>query len=135
MAPQPKPPGQRRRRNAGQSQWKTLPAEGNSAPAPDLPGDEWLPSTIDWWMTIWASPMATAWVEADVDSLVRLARMRDDFHRDQLSVSAFGSMQALEDRFGLSPKSRRALQWEISKGEVVDMPRSPGERKLRAVEG
>lgn len=135
MAPQPKPPGQRRRRNAGQPQWKQLPAEGRAEAAPDLPGDDWLPTTIDWWMTIWSSPMATAWEPADVDSLIRLARLRDDFHRDQLSVSAYGAMQALEDRFGLSPKSRRALQWEITKGQVVPMPEQTQKRRLRAVEG
>jgi hypothetical protein len=134
MAPQPKPPNQRRRRNAGQAQWKQLPAEGRTESAPDLPGDEWLSSTIDWWMTIWSSPMAVAWEKADEDSLIRLARMRDEFHRDSLPVSAYGAMQALEDRFGLSPKSRRALQWEIAKGEVVSMP-EPNKRRLRAVEG
>jgi hypothetical protein len=136
MAPQPKPPGQRRRRNAGQSQWKTLPAEGRRRDdMPELPGEDWLESTIEWWNTLWTSPMATAWEDADVDSIVRLARMRDDFHRGELPVSAFGAMQALEDRFGLSPKSRRSLQWEIAKGEVVDMPQGKQERKLRAVEG
>jgi hypothetical protein len=135
MAPQPKPPGQRRRRNAGQSQWQSLPASGRSrADMPELPGEEWLDSTIEWWNTIWTSPMATAWVDADVDAIVRLARMRDEFHRGELPVSAFGAMQALEDRFGLSPKSRRALQWEIAQGDVVELPKGKRERKLRAVE-
>lgn len=78
--------------------------------------------------------MATVWVPADEDSLVRLAKMRDEFHRGELPVSAFGAMQALEDRFGLSPKSRRALQWEIKQGEVVDLPERQAGRKLRAVE-
>ena len=134
MAPTPKPPNQRRRRNAGQAQWKTLPAEGRVAPAPDHPGDDWLANTIDRWMNIWASPMATVWLESDIDALIRLARFRDDFHRDQLPASAFGAMQALEDRFGLSPKSRRALQWEVAQGEVVEMPTAP-RRRLKAVEG
>lgn len=102
---------------------------------PELPGDEWLNSTVQWWNTIWTSPMATTWVDADVDSILRLAHMRDEFHRDQLPVSAFGAMQALEDRFGLSPRARRALQWEISKGEVVNLPKKAEKRRLRAVEG
>jgi hypothetical protein len=99
-------------------------------------GDEvWLVSSREWWRTIWASPMATAWVDADVDSLIRLARMRDDFYRGELPVSAFSAMQALEDRFGLSPKARRALQWEIAKtdGDVVPISKPAG-RRLRAVE-
>jgi hypothetical protein len=80
--------------------------------------------------------MATVWEPADEDSLIRLAVMRDEFHKGDLPVSAFSSMQALEDRFGLSPKARRALQWEITKGEVVEMPtKASAKRTLRAVEG
>jgi len=44
-------------------------------------------------------------------------------------------MQALEDHYGLNPKARRMLQWEISKGQVVDHParQSGPARKLRAI--
>ena len=129
----PKPPGQRRRRNLGQAQWRELPAAGRKGKPPELPQAEWLESTRDWWATIWASPMATVWVEADIESLIRLARLRDDFARGELPVSALGPMQALEDRFGLSPKSRRALQWEIKKGEAAEAPEAKP-RKLRAID-
>src|ERR1700746_2687054 len=135
MAPSPKPPGQRRRRNAGQSQWKELPAQGRSGRVPVLPGEEWLDSTRAWWATIWRSPMATVWQEADEDSLVRLARLRDDFRRGELPVSALGAIQQLEDRFGLSPKSRRALQWEIERADVEAVRTKPAQiRTLRAVD-
>jgi hypothetical protein len=60
--------------------------------------------------------------------------MRDDFHRGELPVSAFSAMQALEDRFGLSPKARRALQWEVQQGEPAKSREAPGARTLRAVE-
>lgn len=129
----PKPPGQRRRRNAGQAQWRELPAEGRKGKAPELPEAEWLDSTREWWVGIWASPMATVWVDADLDPLIRLARLRDEFSRGDLPISGLSALQALEDRFGLSPKSRRALQWEIKRGEVVEMPAQRG-RKLRAVD-
>lgn len=129
-----KPPGQRRRRNAGQSQWVKLPAGGRDGPVPVLPGEEWLDSTRAWWATIWRSPMATVWQDADVDSLVRLARLRDDFRRGELPVSALGAVQQLEDRFGLSPKSRRALQWEVSQSVGAEESRPAQTRTLRAVE-
>ena len=132
MPAQPKPPGQRRRRNAGQSQWKQLPAEGSKNAAPDLPDLDWLDSTVEWWETIWASPMATAWQPADVDALIRLARLRDADARGEGSVSALAQITALEDRFGLSPKARRALQWEISSAEVASAAK-PTKRRLRAV--
>ena len=134
MPATPKPPGQRRRRNAGQAQWKQLPASGRKGKTPALPGDDWLESTHEWWATIWASPMATAWEDADRDALIRLARLRDDFHRGELPVSALSALQQLEDHFGLSPKARRALQWEIAKADVVDLPKRVESRRLRAIE-
>jgi len=132
MPAQPKPPGQRRRRNAGQSQWRQLPAEGRSGAAPDLPDLDWLDETREWWETIWASPMATAWQPADVDALVRLARMRDADARGEGSTTALAQITALEDRFGLSPKARRALQWEIAQADNVERL-EPAKRRLRAV--
>lgn len=135
MPAQPKPPGQRRRRNAGQAQWKQLPAEGPRGSAPKLPSKKpaWLKSTREWWVTIWASPMATVWEPADVDALVRLARMRDEDARNGVGSSVLAQMTALEDRFGLSPKARRALQWEIQSGDNVSPIIEPRKRRLRAV--
>lgn len=135
MAPTPKPPGQRRRRNAGQAQWLWLPVEGREGKPPELPGDDWLDSTRVWWATLWRSPMATVWQESDVDALVRLARMRDEFWCGELPVSALAAMQQLEDRFGLSPKARRMLQWEIARaGEAQSQARRPQPRRLRAID-
>lgn len=135
MPPTPKPPGQRRRRNAGQSQWKTLPATGRSGAAPKLPTKKpaWLKQTRDWWATIWRSPMATVWADADVEGLVRLARLKDEFVRGSLPASSLGQITILEDRYGLNPKSRRALQWEISKAEESEPTHAAKVRHLRAV--
>ena len=53
--------------------------------------------------------------------------------RGELSGTGLMAMTALEDRFGLSPKSRRALQWEIGQAER-DAPSRPVEApKLYAV--
>jgi hypothetical protein len=132
MPPTPKPPGQRRRRNIGQGQWKELPSEGRKGAAPPLPEDDWLDSTIDWWKRIWASPMATIWVDADLEPLSRLARLKDDFDRGERGQTT--AIQNLEDRFGLSPKARRQLQWEIKQGEAKRARQPSGRRHLRAVE-
>jgi hypothetical protein len=61
--------------------------------------------------------MATAWLEADVDPLVRLARLRDQEARGLMPATGYPAMQQLEDRYGLSPKARRALQWEVTQAE------------------
>lgn len=92
-------------------------------------------STLGWWQQIWVSPMATVWEDADVDGLVRLAQLRDAQHRGELPVSGLGPLQTLEDRYGLNPKARRMLQWEISRGEVEDIRPKQRDRKLRAIEG
>lgn len=115
MAPVPKAPGQRRRRNADQSKWRQLPASGRCGEPPKLPAKRpaWLKRTREWWATIWASPMAAAWEDADVDGLVRLAELKDLFARGKAPATALPAMQQLEDRYGLNPKSRQQLLWQI----------------------
>ena len=51
-----------------------------------------------------------------------------------LTPGKLGAVQGLEDRFGLSPKGRRQLQWEIKQAEVVELPKKKQTRRLRAVE-
>ena len=119
MAPLPKPPEARVRRNAGQPGWRTLPPAEPFRRPPLLPRRQptWLKSTREWWAVLWRSPMASTYLEADVPALVRLAEMVDARSRGKLSSSETVAMTALEDRFGLSPKARRALQWEITQAE------------------
>jgi len=112
--PPPKPPGQRRRRNAGPPA-TVLPAEGRQEPVPELPDREigWLPSTREWWGRIWRSPMATQWIEADRNTLLRLAMMRDWETRGDGGTVLRREIRLLEDAFGLNPASRARLRWEI----------------------
>lgn len=138
MAPPPKAPGQRRRRNVGLSQWRQLPAAGGSiGKVPSLPRRDngWLVSTRAWWKRAWGSPMASAWLDSDFDSMLRLASMRDDVFRYPDRVGLHAAITALEDRLGLSPKSRRLLQWEVSQvAAESDRSGSPAPvRRLRAV--
>jgi phage terminase small subunit len=43
--------------------------------------------------------------------------MVDARSRGELGTTETVAMTALEDRFGLNPKARRALQWEIAQAE------------------
>jgi hypothetical protein len=136
MAPLPKAPEQRVRRNAGQAGWRTLPAAESFKRPPALPARKpaWLASTRAWWAVLWRSPMASAYVEADVAPLVRLAEMVDARARGALLPAEMAAMVALEDRFGLNPKARRALQWEIAQAGREAPERPVGNvPKLRAV--
>ena len=77
--------------------------------------------------------MAAVYLEADVEPLLRLAELVDARARGELTSTGLLAMTALEDRFGLSPKSRRALQWEVGQAER-DAPSGPVETpKLYAV--
>lgn len=136
MPATPKPPGQRVRRNRDQKQWRGLPAEGRRGKAPTLPAKRpaWLRATREWWTTIWASPMATAWLPADVPVLIRLARMVERELRGEAVVAELAEMRQLEDRFGLSPRARRLLQWEVANAGVkADEEPEPEQRQLAPV--
>jgi len=115
---QVKPPGQRRRRNVNEGpKWKTLPAESGRE-APPLPEREagWSDRTLEWWQTIWASPMAALWLPADMGALHDLAELRQQFQDGQPVTSG---IRALEDRLGLSPKARQMLAWQVPTDGVV----------------
>src|SRR5438093_722418 len=60
--------------------------------------------------TVWASPMAHQWLDADVDALRRLAWMIDTVNRGEGTAALDGEARQLEDRFGLSPVARRRLE-------------------------
>lgn len=122
MAPLPKPKGQKVRRGAS-APWKELPAEGSGVAAPKLSGLVTDESVREWWQTIWESPMATAWLPADVDGLTRLALLKQQWLVGDAPAVALPAMQQLEDRYGLSPKARRALQWEVARA-VADEPKA-----------
>jgi hypothetical protein len=64
--------------------------------------------------------MATIWLDADVPALVRLARMIDLANTGAANGVMLSEIRQLEDRFGLSSRSRRLLQWET--GAAGDGP-------------
>lgn len=138
MPPTPKPRGQRVRRNIDQGRWKTLPAAKAFDTPPKLPQRKpaWLKATREWWKLLWASPMAVMWIAADVPALLELAVFKEHENRGVgLSGGAFTRKTQLEDRFGLSPKARRQLQWEIARAEA-ESPEHQGSRsrRVRAVD-
>lgn len=77
--------------------------------------------------------MATTYLEADLPALFRLAEMVELRARGELVPNETGPMTHLEDRFGLNPKARRALQWEIAQAEQAVKPTRHNTPKLRVV--
>ncbi len=133
--PPPKPAAQRRRRNKTVKP-RTLPAKAGKQ-APKLPGaDDLLEETRQWWSTVWASPMAVVYLDADVPALARLAGLIDRTGRGESGSKLLSEIRSLEDRFGLSPLARRRLQWEVEQATpgTASAP-DDEERWLRVVSG
>lgn len=133
MAPQPKPPGTRVRRNKDQPQWKTLPAAA-AASTPAAP-DYWSEGTKDWWRRIWASPMASLWIDADIPNLFELGDLIEHPRKSAMHYQEIRQMKAC---YGLTPASRRALMWNVpaadEEGAEDEVPAAASNvRKLRAV--
>jgi hypothetical protein len=74
--------------------------------------------------------MAAAWLDADYDTAVRLARIRQAIVEHPEKAALHSAASALEDRLGLSPRARRALNWKIA-----DTPQASAEvRRIRVVD-
>ena len=58
--------------------------------------------------------MASQYLDADVASLVRLARLKQSLLSDDVAFGVLAEIRQLEDRFGLSPLARRRLEWQVA---------------------
>lgn len=85
-----------------------------------------------WWATIWGSPISEEWVDADVPGLVALAQLVEDFWRSDRAnrTKAHAEVRMASREYGLSPFSRRQLQWEVRRVEA-GRP-TPAQRTSRA---
>lgn len=123
MGPPPKPSFLRQRTN------KKAGASVIEAPeSPDVPAipnpdkRTWHPLTKKAWSHAWSSPMASQWLETDVDALGRLAVLWDEFYKAPDS-KVMAEIRLQEQRFGLSPLDRSRLQWEVRRGEDAERKR------------
>lgn len=89
---------------------------------PDLPAHvEWYPIVCGWWTRVWSSPMVSEWTDSDVDALYLAARLQQQFWdpetRDSTRNQTSAEIRQIMCQCGLTPMSRRGLQWEISRVE------------------
>lgn len=123
--PIPKSASTRQRRNRVATQ-AVLPSVTESAErdVPKLPAREggvWHPKVMEWWESVWKSPMAAEYLQSDVyGGLYLLAYLVHDFWKAEAADArqkAFVGILKGWERFGLSPIDRRRLQWEVEKGD------------------
>ena len=108
-----KSPETRQRRNVSATAATLVDGDGK-AKAQNLPKGITQKETRAWWKAIWASPMAEEWLPSDLQPLLRLALLVDDFWRSP--DQKLGELIAkLEARFGLTPYDRHRMQWKVEK--------------------
>jgi hypothetical protein len=125
----PKPAHLRQRRNKtpGEAQLGT-PDSALENEVPELPARNggWHAMTTQWWVSVWRSPMASEYLDADMKGgLFQLAFLHQLFwETSDLGFAAVNKLPSLaaeirlqEVRFGLSPIDRSRLRWTIDQGE------------------
>lgn len=120
--PDPKDPSVVQRRNKPATRAKLkAPVKPKAPPLPRLArGQTWHVQVRDWWKRAWSSPMVGEWTESDVDNLYMAARLMQQFWAGSLITpgelkALAGEIRQIQSQCGLTPMSRRALQWEIEK--------------------
>lgn len=109
-----------RKRNNKRSTRAVLSADHN-VKVPALPRDMvWHPLTRRWWHELWASPMATEFVDMDINSMLRVAQLYNDFwtaetpkQRAEIQIR----LERADADYGTTPLARRRLEWQIEKTE------------------
>lgn len=117
--PMPKDPTMRQRRNRTSTR-AVLEPESNPIkrrpPLPDNPMGEWNDLTVRWWKDVWSSPLSGEFLRADLGSLFRLAILVDKFWKTG-KLALAKEIRLQEREFGLTPMSRRRLQWQVTSSE------------------
>lgn len=118
--PAPKSLGLRQRRNKSATQ-SLLPAEieprGKKPRLPTCPNEGgWHNMARRWWNDVWSSPMRYEFLRGDEPALFRLVALVDRFWKfGGLDVAR--EIRLLEREFGLTPLSRRRLEWNVAHAE------------------
>ncbi|WP_190812729.1 phage terminase small subunit [Saccharopolyspora pogona] len=120
-------------------QWATLPRE-HDVTTPELPKRDlpWDARTVQFWLDLWASPMAAQYDDSDRHGLFMLADLVDsywrvDWVRDKIALAAEIRLQG--QRFGLSALDRQRLRWELERAdEAQDRGRCRRARTLTPVD-
>lgn len=94
---------------------------------------DWHDQTVAWWNDVWTSPMANEWDASDIHNVFVIALLYDDIWsagtaRERKDALAEYRLQRAD--LGLSPYSRRRLEWTIeTAAEATDRGRERRERK------
>ena len=118
--PTPKAAELRQRRNKSASR-ALLPAEDEPrVKPPSLPkypyDGNWHLMAKRWWKDVWSSPMRSEFLRGDEPGLFRLVLLVSLFWETG-KMDYAREIRMLEREFGLTPLSRRRLEWQVAQAE------------------
>ncbi|MFN0177175.1 MAG: hypothetical protein ACKVZ0_00110 [Gemmatimonadales bacterium] len=128
-----------RRRKPGAATLATQ-AESANRDVPALPTREsraevWHPRVVEWWESVWRSPMAGEYIGPDMEGglfiLAELYQQRWTCTETKDLVRLAAEIRLQEIRFGLSPVDRVRLQWTIERGEAAEERAKARKRSAR----
>lgn len=76
----------------------------------------WHENTEEWWDQVWSSPMASEYVDADISGILRLAVLVNEFWFKP-SGGMHAEIRIAQQEYGLTPLSRRRLEWTVESAE------------------
>ena len=126
--PLPKDPTLRQRRNKSSSRALLFSVANQRVRAPKLPVLEekgkdgevaklvWHPMAQKFWEVVWSSPMRFEYLRADEPSLFRLLYIVHLFWMTG-DLEYAKEIRMMEREFGLTPFSRRRLEWQVVQTE------------------
>lgn len=97
--------------------------EGNQFPL------DWHAQTVSWWNDVWTSPMAEEWDDSDLHNVFVVALLYDDIWTattPKQRKEALAEYRLQRSDLGLSPYSRRRLEWTI---ETAAEAKERGEKR------
>jgi hypothetical protein len=98
----------------------------------------WHPKVVEWWKSVWQSPMASEYLTADMKGglylLAELHQRRWTEKETSVLVKLASEIRQQEVRFGLSPIDRRRLQWQVEQGESATERTASRRQKKRLSE-
>lgn len=133
--PASKPRELRQRRNKkAEAAALTTPLDPKIPSIPNPDKRKWHRLTRAWWKHIWQSPMATRYLQTDLDALGLVAVLVDDFHastsvKDRKDLAM--EIRMWTARFGLSNWDRNRMDWTVTAApENKPRPQSQGPKVL-----
>ena len=136
--PMPKNDAIRQRRNKSSSRAMLPPELSPIRRTPRLPKNptgEWHSLTRGWWRDVWTSPQSNEFLRSDLGALFRLAILMDMFWKTgKLAIAK--EIRMLEREFGLTPLSRRRLEWTVTQAEdAADVRELKRSRRAVIIDG